>query len=352
MRLMFVYWKLDDAGSAVTLRNFARAAEALGHEALLFGPEDPSYFMPCSTEVESADAVIFIMEWNIYLHNNLPLDLETPVRRTERRRRLIIDNDGMYDDPVHVGGDYNHPTAEDSRRRTELYDLITDRIYQPTLHPLRPNVGTYLFHGYDPAWEQRLDFRNKPYGMSYVGSNWFRWRAMQRVLRTVEPIRDRVGRIRVVGHCWLEPPAGAEPPLRDQAYATDPAYLKRLGVEVGPAVPIGQVIPAMSQGVFTPVLVRPLFNHLRLVNPRLFETPAANTIPLFNLDAGYVREVYGEGATQLVLGENATDLIADVLRRPDYYADVVREIRRHLAAKHSFTVRVRELIDIVKGEAG
>src|SRR5262249_32137107 len=144
-------------------------------------------------------------------------------------------------------------------------------------------------------------------------------------------------------------PAGAEPPLREQAYGTDPAYLRRLGVEVGPAVPIEQVIPTMSQGVFTPVLVRPVFNHLRLVNPRLFETPAANTIPLFGLDADSVREVYGEAATKLVLGENASDLIADILRRPDDYIDIVRDMRLRLAARHGFGVRVRELIDIVKG---
>ena len=33
---------------------------------------------------------------------------------------------------------------------------------------------------------------------------------------------------------------------------------------------------------------------LRLVNPRLFETPAANTIPVFGLDPEYVREIYGD----------------------------------------------------------
>jgi hypothetical protein len=152
MRLMFVYWKLEDAGSAQTIHNFARAAGALGHEVMLYAPPDPASRFRCSLDIESADAVVFVLEWNIYLHNNLPLDLETPVKRTERARRIIIDNDGMYDDPVQVDGDYNHPAPEDSRRRTELYDSIADRIYQPTLRPRRPNVGTYLFHGYDPAW--------------------------------------------------------------------------------------------------------------------------------------------------------------------------------------------------------
>ncbi len=352
MRLMFVYWKLEDAGSAQTIYNFARAAEALGHETMLYAAPDPRSRYRCSLEIESADAVIFVLEWNIYLHNNLPLDLETPVLRTERTRRIIIDNDGMYNDPVRVDGDYNHPEPADSRRRTELYESIADRIYQPTFHPRRPNVGTFLFHGYDPTWERPLDFRDKPYGMYYVGSNWFRWRAMARVLRAVEPVRGRVGRIGVVGHNWLEPPPGATSPLREDAYTSDPRYLERLGVEVGPAVPIEEVIPRMSRSVFTPVLVRPVFNHLRLVNPRLFETPAASTIPIFDLDPEYVREVYGRPAEELVLGNDGTELISRVLGRPEYYAEIVGEIRRHLAAKHSFTRRVEELVGIIRGCVG
>jgi hypothetical protein len=270
------------------------------------------------------------------------------MRRTPRARRIVIDNDGMYNDLVRVGGDYNHPAEEDSRARTELYDRITDKIYQPTYHPRRPNVGTYLFHGYDPAGEVPLEFSAKEFGMFYVGSNWFRWRAMQRVLRAVEPVRARVGRIGIAGHNWAEPPAGAEPPLREDAYATDLSYLQKLGVELFPSVRIDQVIPTMSRATFNPVMARPTFNHLRLVNPRLFETPAANTIPLFDLDREYVREVFGERAVDLVLGERPTELIADVVRRPEGYVDVVEEIRRHLGERHSYEVRLRELIDIAK----
>jgi hypothetical protein len=350
MRLMFVYWKLEDAGSAQTIYNYYLAGKNLGHEVFLFGPEDPTYFIPCSLDIESADAVIFVLEWNIYLHNNLPLDLDQPVRRTKRERRIIIDNDGMYNDVIRVDGDYNHPEVVDSRRRIELYDSISDRIFQPTFHPLRPNVGTWLFHGYDPAWEVPLDLRAKEYGMYYVGSNWFRWGVMKRVLQAIEPIRGRVGRIGIVGHNWTEPPAGAESPLREQAYATDPALLRRLEVELAPAVPVERVIPTMSKGLFNPVLVRPVFNKLRLVNPRLFETPAANTIPLFNLDGEYVKEVYGAGATELVLGSDATDKIRDVFDRPGHYAAIVQDVRRYLAEKHSFAVRLRELIDLAKSQ--
>jgi hypothetical protein len=105
----------------------------------------------------------------------------------------------------------------------------------------------------------------------------------------------------------------------------------------------------MSNGVFNPVLVRPLFNHLRLVNPRLFETPAANTIPLFELDREYVEEIYGASAAELVLPkDNPEEKIRDVMRRPQHYAPIVQSVRRYLAEKHSCEVRLRELIEIIR----
>ena len=72
-------------------------------------------------------------------------------------------------------------------------DSLSDKICQPTLHPLRPNVRPFLFYAYNPAWERPLDSRAKEYGMVYVGHSKFRWRPMKQVLRGVEPIRERVG---------------------------------------------------------------------------------------------------------------------------------------------------------------
>jgi hypothetical protein len=102
----------------------------------------------------------------------------------------------------------------------------------------------------------------------------------------------------------------------------------------------------MSLGVLNPVLGRPLFNHLRIVTPRLFETVAANTIPLFNLDEENVAEIFGPEAVELVLGEDGTEQIADIIRSPSRYAEIVRGMRRHLAERHSFAARVQELVDI------
>jgi hypothetical protein len=262
---------------------------------------------------------------------------------------VVIDCDGKYNAAISVVGDYNHPDEATSHRWIEVCDSLTDKIYQPTLHPLRPNVRTHFFHAYNPGWEVPLDFRAKEYGIFYVGHNWFRWRPMRRVLKAVEPVRSRVGRIGMVGHGWASPPPWANPTIIEDAYYSDPAYLRKLDIEVMPPILFGQVIGSMSKGVMHPVVYRPLFNHLRLVTCRTFETPAANTIPLFGLDEAYVQEIYGERALELVLaGEKPHEKILDVLARPEYYADIVRGIRRHLAEKHSYAVRLQELIRIVE----
>lgn len=364
MRLMFVYWRIGDAGSAQTIYGYAQAAEALGHEVLLYAPEEP-FPVRCSLDIESADAVIFLLEWNMHLQpGELPKNLDRPARPglmgighlnlvrlmnvVPRERRIVIDDDGMYNAMTKVDGDFNHLSEDAWRLRKDTYDSLSDKIYQPTLHPVPSNVGTFLFHAYNPALEVPLDFDRKELGMIYVGSNWFRWRPMSRVLTALEPIRERVGRIGIVGRDWDRIPDWVESPLREQAYYTDPAYLRALDVELLPPVPARCVVGTMSRAMFNPVIVRPIFHHFELINPRMFETPAANTIPLFGLNQRYVSEIYGDRAQELVLDDHGSDKIADVLSRPEHYAEIVQGVRRHLAETHSYQKRLEELVRIVE----
>jgi hypothetical protein len=363
MRLMFVYWRIGDAGSVQTLRGLAHAAKAAGHELLMYAPPEEDFPLECSLEIDSADAVILCLEWNMNQHPGEysksgrllrpglmgigHLNVVKFLSRIPREKRIIIDDDGMYTEQVRVDGDFSHPDEEASRIRIETYNSLSDKIYQPSLHPTEPHIGSFLFHAYNPDWEVPLDFNDKPYGMVYVGSNWFRWRPMQRVLQAVEPVRQQIGRMKIVGRDWDQTPWWVPSPLRELAYYTDADYLKRLDIELAPPVPSTCVVSTMSQGIFNPVVVRPIFYHFQLVNPRMFETPAANTIPLFGLNRDYVREIYGERATELVLDGHASERICDVLERPEYYADIVRSIRTHLAEHHSYAARFRQLLDIV-----
>jgi hypothetical protein len=104
----------------------------------------------------------------------------------------------------------------------------------------------------------------------------------------------------------------------------------------------------MSRAVFNPVIYRPLFQDLGFVTCRTFETPAASTIPLFGLARDYVTEIYGAAACELVLpADGADEKVLDIAARPERYAHVVQELRRHLAAEHSYTRRLEQLVAIV-----
>jgi hypothetical protein len=347
MRLMFVYWHIGDAGSAQDIHNYTQTAKALGHEVVVYGRQDAQSSVCHSREVAAADAAIFVFEWTTELRDGDQLDLLRLVAMVPRRRRIVIDCDGNYNDAITIEGDYNHRDPAMSRKWTEICDSLSDKICQPTLHPRRRNVCPFFFHAYDPGWERALDFSGNDYGMVYVGHSKFRWQPMRRVLRAVEPARPQVGRIALVGHGWDTLPPWAGPMQMEDAYFTDQDYLQKLAVEVIPPVPFDQVIAWMSRGIFNPVIYRPLFEHLRLVTCRTFETPAAGTIPLFGLDPGYVREIYGEAAAELVLTDGKPQKILDIVSRPEQYAPIVLSIRRHLAERHSYAARLRELIEIV-----
>ena len=338
----------------------------LGHEVAVFGKESHEFpGIDYSLDVERFDSAVFVVN-EATDFPDLP-HLARLLDGMPRERRIIIDCNGRYNDTVRVDNDVNHLEMLDGHQGwewVESFEAIAHSILQPTLTPLKADVRPFLFHAFDPSavdstsqrarsigrrirtGEQLLDFSAKPYGIVYVGGNWFRWKALKRVLEAVQPIRTAVGEMMIAGDGWQEMPVWLDQPLRDDAYFTDPDYLRDLGIELQPPVAIGEVVSTMSLGVLNPVLVRPIFNHLRIVTPRLFETAAANTIPLFNLDAEYVAEIFGPDAAELVLGDDGSEQIADILRRPSHYAEIVRELRRHLAERHSFTVRLQELVNI------
>jgi hypothetical protein len=346
MRLMFVYKVARNTGSSQDLFNYSRVAAALGHEIVIYGQELPGSELVYSADLASADAIVFIME--TYLKQNRHLSYRQMAEVFPRDRRVVIDCDGMYNDVIQVDGDYNHTDQAASRERIDLCDSLADKIFQPTHHPLRPNVRTFLFHAYSPDWEPAASCATKAYGMVYVGNNWFRWEAMRRVLDAIEPIRADVGRVAIAGYGWNAVAEWVQPALRESACYTDPTYLERLQVELTGPVPVSDVVPTMGKGVFNPVLVRPLFNALGLVTCRTFETPAADSIPLLDLADSHVKAVYGEPASELILNGDATEKIRDVLQNRDYYAEIIARIRQRLRIEHSYAGRLLELIKIVR----
>jgi hypothetical protein len=349
MRFLFVNWAYENHGSAQDLYNYVQIARTLGHEVALYGPPNGKSPFNYSLDIDSANAVIFIFEFTTRLEYAEKMGFLRLLGKIPREKRVVIDCDGKYNEAINVEGDYNHADNASSSQWIEICDSLSCKIFQPTFRPLQNNVRPFFFHAYNPDWERPLDVRDKDFGLYYVGNNWFRWRPMLRVLRALEPVRERVGRIGIVGQGWDTAMPWGDPNMRRDAYLTDPVYLRQLSVEVLPPVRFDQVIDHMGMGVFSPVIYRPLFDHLQLATCRTFETLAANTIPLFCQDADFVETIYGEPAVQLILpDENPHEKIMDIIRRPDEYARIVSWIRKHLAREYSYLARLMELIDIVE----
>lgn len=349
MRLIFVCWPFEDQGSSLVIQGYSEAAAALGHEVAVYGCYYDKIPLNYSLDIDSADAVVFLFEWTTKQYYGDRLDLVRLIGKVPRERRVIIDGDGNYNGTVNVENDVNHLDEASSRAWIDLCDSLTDKICQPTYHPLRSNVRPFLFYAYNPDWERPLDFTAKEFSMLYVGHSKFRWAPMQRVLNAIEPVRDEMGRIGLVGHGWNVVPAWATRMQIEGSYGVDKDYLSKLGLEVLPAVQFQKVIEWMGKATFNPVLLRPTFSHLRLVTPRLFETPASGTIPLLALDEIHVEEIYGAEALDLRLPDECPERkVSEIVRQPLRYVETVLRMRQRLREKHSHAARLQELIEIIE----
>ena len=349
MKLVFVYYAYENQGSQLDLQGYTRAAREMGHEVTVYGPPSAKIPLNYSQDLSGADAVVFVFEWTTGLQHGDRLTWLRLLSAVPRNRRVVIDCDGQYNELINVHGDFNHRTEAKSRWWIDFCDELSDKICQPTPRPLRPNVRPFLFHIYDPTWERPLDLEDREFGMVYVGHAKFRWHGMRQVLRAIEPVREKVGRVALFGHGWSGLPYWAAEMGIEDTYQIDSTLMRKLGVEPMDPIPFGRVIDTMSRGTFNPVVYRPLFEHLDMVTCRTFETPAAGTVPLFFLNERYVREVFGAGAGQLLLSaDGGSEKIADVFARPDHYKRIVKDIRAEFAERHSPQARLRDLIAIIE----
>jgi hypothetical protein len=363
MKILFVT-KLDQYARAVCpVTKYIAAAKSLGHEAAVFGEnssEPP--VVPYSLDVKAFDFAVFV----IYNNSDFP-DLPYLARLLDgmpKERRVIVDCVGRYNDTIRVEHDFNHLEKLDGHQGWEWiegFQAISDKILQPTLKPQRSDVHPFLFHGFDPAsvscsyvtpkeaaqaWASSNGSR-KPYGVVYVGNNWQRWTQLKSFLETIEPVAGEVGPIRLAGWDWDKRPEWAVQ-LGLSGVDVDTELLTRLKVETSWAIPFEEFPSLISKARFSPVFHRPLFAYLGLVTNRTFETLCGDTIPLLMLPPGQVEALYGPEALPLTPGRDLASRLQDMMKRPEPYWDAVLKTRAHLAQRHSFTERLRELLSILE----
>lgn len=358
MKLLLVISVDPWTRSVSTVHKYVEAGRRLGHEIAVLGEPNPELpDLPFTTDLSSVDLALFALQ--------VPTDLpDMPhlawlLDGIPRERRLLVDLWGRYNDTMRLEHDFNHLEKLDGHLGWEweqAAEAISDAILQPTLAPLRSNVRSFLFHGFDPnsvvrdyatAREAAAVWRanrpvERPYGVMYVGSNWQRWDQVRRFLEQYSPARGVVGKACLVGWDWAERPQWAiENGI--PGIDTDPDFLAELGVEARHGVRFDEVVGLLGQARFAPVFHRPLFRQLGFVTVRTFETFYADSLPVLMLPRDFVQAIYGEAALTLVPGDDLAAHLIDALERPEVYWDAMLQTRAHLARQHSYDRRLQEL---------
>jgi hypothetical protein len=366
MKLLLVTWVDPWVRSVSTVHKYVAAGKTLGHEVAVYGephPELPS--LPFTTDLGGVDLALFVVQ----VPSDFP-DMPYLARLLDgvpRERRVVVDLWGRFNDTIRPEHDFNHLEKLDGHLGWEWEEAlraVSDTILQPTLTPLRPGVGSFLFHAYDPGsvvgpdetaavaaarWRAGGPDR-RPYGVMYVGSNWQRWDQVRRFLEQYRAVRAEVGQACLVGWDW-----GARPEWAVQkgimGVDTDPALLAELGVEIRDGVRFDAVIGLLGQARFAPVFHRPLFRHLGFVTIRSFETFHADTLPVLMLPRDLVEAVYGPAALALVPKDDVAAHLRDALAHPQVYWDALLATRAHLARHQSYARRFQELGELLDGRA-
>lgn len=348
--------------SVATVHQYVAAGRALGHEVAVYGEAHAQLpALPFTTDLDGVDLAVFIVQvtWDL---PDMP-HLARLLDGVPRERRLVIDLWGRFNDTIRLEHDFNHLEKLEGHTGwewDEALQAVSGTILQPTLSPLRPGVGSFLFHGYDPASvvrphrtarEAAAAWAGKAYGLMYVGSNWQRWDQVRQLLEGYASARDSAGPACLAGWDWRARPEWAVK-MGIMGIDTDAALLARLGVEVRDGVRFDEVVGLLSQARFAPVLHRPLFRHLGLVTNRTFETFYADSLPVLMLPRDFVAAVYGEAALTLVPGEDIAAHLEDALSRPEMYWDALLQTRAHLARRHSYARRLEDLEALARSRPG
>lgn len=342
LRILFIGCFRYNCGSSHALLGYFRAAQHLGFDlrASILGQVDQSVQkkVPVAPADWIPDLGVMVFESEQFLSL---ADLSRIERIVPRSHRVIIDPDGNYLEIVRDGADTNHPTEESLHYWSAFYRQLSDTVLQPRLGPMEPGTQRFLYFGLDlhRPGDPRAN-SEKLYDLLYIGNNWYRWHDIVWLLGQLQTIRPKLGRIAIFGKDWFgETATGYE-----ECTYSDPTMLEAHGVETYGSVPFDEVEPRMGQGKLHPIFIRPILNALKLITPRMFETFAADTVPILPPYFHHAAALYGEKVRPLCLPPNPNDSILSMLDNYSDYVCLAFEIRNELITAHSYESRLAELI--------
>ncbi|MGW2397150.1 glycosyltransferase family protein [Kitasatospora sp. NPDC001664] len=331
------------AGSAHMIAEYVKAAPALGCEVALAGPlcrldgQVPD-LLPVVHDLTWGTHLVLVFEGRQFLDEQ-QVEL---CEKVPRERRIVLDPDAHWGEHTVLGeddsaGPYGHQPWQD------LYRRLSDRILQPRLGPLPVGAEFFSYFGMPKPHrspERAPDPAQLPYELQYVGANWWRWDAWADLVEAARTARPPLTRIRVCGRWWT----GEPHPDHPVATRNQHGWLTARGVQTAGPVPFGRVIAQMAQAAITPVLVRPLLAHQRLLTPRMFETLAAGTVPALAPELAYTTDLFGDAITPFILGGHPADDLARLLRDAAANRRRLAIIQQHLHERFNYRRVLAELL--------
>lgn len=333
-------------GSSNTLLGYVKAGKALNWDVRVseFGYVDDKIktLIPIAAKNWKTDLLVIVYESYQFLSNETIDEICTFIPRS---KRILIDPDGKYSEPCSVKNDSNHPTPDSHNYWTRLYDSLSDVILQPFIGKEtknKKNVHSFLYFGMD---NKLPDFHRakKEFDLLYVGNNWYRWKDVKAFITKTSTIRSHLKTIGIVGKYWDEEVM----PGYEEATTSDFNFLKQNQIIVKKSAPYGQVEKFMSRGLLNPIFVRPILYKLKFITPRMFETLNANTVPLIPRYFTYAKDLYGEKIHRLMLTDNPASDILKIINNYRYYENLSKEIREILRLKHSYEIRLKQLLRFI-----
>lgn len=342
-----------NAGSAQMIAQYSRVAGEAGCEVgvstqLSRLDDRVGTYLPLVEDVNWATHLVLVFESGPFLIDGRRELAES----IPRHRRIILDPDGHWGDLITDGVDSNGawegvdaPTG--NRRWNDLYADLSDVVLQPRVgSPLPAGAEFFSYFGMpDPATTEGPGHArtNPRYDLQYVGANWWRWDQMVKVFEGGLAAGIPTDRLRLAGRWWTGDPH----PRHRAATSNDPDWLAARGIDVVDPVPFGQVVAAMGEAAITPILARPVLSRMGLLTPRMFETLASASLPVFGDDIGYLGDIYGADAHALRLGQDTAGAIRRILTDPDTHLDATRRIRREVHARFRYEAVVKQLLSFL-----
>lgn len=345
LRIAIVGHFLYNSGCSQAVLGYIRAAQRQEYDLRvsslsLLDPIVTKRF-PLAGPEWKPDILLLVFESYQYMSADVIACIEKTVPRA---KRVIIDHDGKYSPAISSGNDSNHNSEEARREWLKLYERLSDKIVQPALGTPARGASRFLFFGVDT---ERIETKQRPvqkmYDIAYIGNNWYRWNDMSWFIQGVERIRSQLGRIAIFGKWWSGNPL---PGVPEHTYS-DPEFLRRHGVELHRSVRFGNVERTMGRAYLSPIFIRPILSCLEFATPRMFETFTADTVPLLAPNFHYSTALYGDSVAPLNMSSDPAERVEYALSHYPQMVDVARNIARELRVRHSYRVRLSELVELL-----